>query len=70
MYNILYEVIECLGILIDNAIEATNEGGTILAKIGSQDDKLESNRIHIVWIDNMKKQKNKKMKKILDILLK
>ena len=35
-----YEVIECLGILIDNAIEATNEGGTILAKIGSQDDKL------------------------------
>ena len=35
-----YEVIECLGILIDNAIEATDEGGTILAKIGSQDDKL------------------------------
>ena len=35
-----YEVIECLGILIDNAIEATDEGGTILAKIGSQDGKL------------------------------
>ena len=35
-----YEVIECLGILIDNAIEATNEGETIFAKIGSQDDKL------------------------------
>lgn len=29
-----------MGILIDNAIEATDEGGTILAKIGSQDDKL------------------------------
>lgn len=35
-----YEVIEYLGILIDNAIEATNEGETIFAKIGSQDDKL------------------------------
>lgn len=34
-----YEVIEYLGILIDNAIEATNEGETIFAKIGSQDDK-------------------------------
>lgn len=35
-----YEVIEYLGILIDNAIEATNEGETIFAKIGSQDDKV------------------------------
>lgn len=35
-----YQIIECLGILIDNAIEATDEGGSILAKIGSQDGKL------------------------------
>lgn len=35
-----YELIKVVGILIDNALEATDEDGTVKLEIGSRDDKL------------------------------
>ncbi len=35
-----YELIKVVGILIDNALEATDENGTVKLEIGSRDDKL------------------------------
>lgn len=41
IYTEEYEIVEILGILIDNAIEASKSGDTIFIKMNKIDDKLE-----------------------------